>query len=285
LPQYRHYRPVSSVDARQAVIWIFYGYFMKVLVADSIAPLTDLGFGPQTSGIWVILGTLAFGLQIYADFCGYSYIARGLALLFGIDIMSNFNRQYWSTSIQEFWYRWHISLSQWLRDYLYIPLGGNRKGTKRTYLNLLLTMLLGGLWHGASWTFVLWGGWHGIMLIINKLWVQHISLRLYDIFGWLLTFTGVMISWFLFRAQSFEQVNFLVSALLRDLTWLPGHTEGIKMIAILSCPIFIIEWLQSKDLSRIKYIKSFCWIISGVAAALAFAALARVRLDFIYFQF
>src|SRR4030095_272273 len=126
--------------------------------------------GTSFSAPTVLLGTVAFALQIYCDFSGYSDIARGTARVLGFDIMWNFDLPYAATSIREFWRRWHISLSTWLRDYLYIPLGGNRLGSTRTYLNLIVTMLLGGLWHGAAWNFALWGLWHGASLAVQRVW-------------------------------------------------------------------------------------------------------------------
>ena len=143
----------------QRAVWIIVlGYFMKVGIADVLAPYVELAFSSnQPSGWWTLFGTYSFGLQIYGDFLGYSLIARGVALLFGIELIWNFDFPYWSTSLVQFWRRWHISLSRWLRDYLYIPLGGSHVSTVIMICNLMVTMVLGGLWHGANWTFVLWG--------------------------------------------------------------------------------------------------------------------------------
>jgi alginate O-acetyltransferase complex protein AlgI len=146
------------------------GFSKKVLIADSVAPLADAAFAlesPTMVDSW--LGIAAYTIQLYYDFSGYSEMAVGLALMMGFRFIENFNLPYISRSITEFWRRWHISLSTWLRDYLYIPLGGSRKGRVRTYINLFLVMLLGGLWHGANWTFVLWGGWHGVLLAIERM--------------------------------------------------------------------------------------------------------------------
>lgn len=155
-----------SEGARRFMI----GFAKKVLIADTVAPLADAAFAlenPSAGDAW--LGALAYAVQLYFDFSGYSEMAVGLGLMMGFRLIENFNHPYISASITEFWRRWHISLSTWLRDYLYIPLGGNKKGPVRTYVNLFLTMLLGGLWHGANWTFVLWGAWHGIILAIERL--------------------------------------------------------------------------------------------------------------------
>ncbi len=158
LPQFGQTRRITGEMIEEGVWLMLWGMFKKVVLADNFAPLADLVFqGSSFTGPMVLLGTLAFGLQIYCDFSGYSDIARGAARVLGFDIIFNFNLPYAATSLREFWRRWHISLSTWLRDYLYISLGGNRRGAARTYANLLLTMLLGGLWHGAAWNYVLWG--------------------------------------------------------------------------------------------------------------------------------
>lgn len=189
---------------------ILLGVTKKRLVADRLAEFVDEVFMHPAlfSGGTVLTAVVAYSLQIYCDFSGYSDIAIGLAKIVGFDLPENFNMPYLALSITEFWRRWHITLSQWLRDYLYIPLGGNRHGTVRTYINLMLTMLLGGLWHGASWTFVLWGLLHGLGLATHKLWPQHrpMSVRLPRIaslaLGWTLTYSFVCVGWILFRSAN-----------------------------------------------------------------------------------
>jgi D-alanyl-lipoteichoic acid acyltransferase DltB (MBOAT superfamily) len=147
--------------------------FKKVVLADNLAPLVEMAYNhPKPGALLVALGTLAFGFQIYCDFSGYSDIARGIARLLGFELIWNFNLPYFATNLREFWRRWHISLSTWLRDYLYISLGGNRRGALRTMANLFATMLLGGLWHGAAWNFLAWGAWHGCGLCIHRLWMS-----------------------------------------------------------------------------------------------------------------
>lgn len=181
------------------------GFIKKVMIADSIAPLADNAFAlenPSAADAWI--GAIAYTAQLYFDFSGYSDMAIGLGLMMGFRFMENFNQPYISQSITEFWRRWHISLSSWLRDYLYIPLGGNRHGTLKTYRNLFLTMLLGGLWHGANWTFVIWGAWHGIWLAIEKAMKWGTSGTLFSPAKWLFTFILVMIGWVMFRAESVD---------------------------------------------------------------------------------
>jgi alginate O-acetyltransferase complex protein AlgI len=149
----------------EGCVWFMVGICKKVLIADSVAPMVGIIFDkPDPTFVESWLGAIAYTIQLYFDFSGYSEMAIGLGLMIGFRLIRNFDTPYISRSITEFWRRWHISLSTWLRDYLYIVLGGNRKGTGRTYLNLIVTMLLGGLWHGANWTFVLWGAWHGTWL-------------------------------------------------------------------------------------------------------------------------
>jgi alginate O-acetyltransferase complex protein AlgI len=184
------------------------GFAKKTLIADTVAPLADAAFAlenPTMADAW--LGCAAYTIQLYFDFAGYSEMAVGLALMMGFRFIENFNYPYISRSITEFWRRWHISLSTWLRDYLYIPLGGNRLGNARTYVNLILTMLLGGLWHGANWTFLLWGGWHGLLLAAERL------LRINPaadaplirrLPAMALTLLAVMLGWVLFRAPDVE---------------------------------------------------------------------------------
>jgi len=198
------------------------GLFKKVILADGIAIYSTPVFNSSDSGIILTFfeswsGALSYSLQLYFDFSGYSDMAIGIARMFGIFLPLNFYSPYKSTSIIDFWSRWHITLSRFLRDYLYIPLGGNRKGKSRRLLNLMITMLLGGLWHGAGWTFVLWGGLHGLFLIINHLWRSVIHYQINNsitgkIFSWTLTMLVVVIAWVPFRSESIEgAINMLSS--------------------------------------------------------------------------
>jgi alginate O-acetyltransferase complex protein AlgI len=191
------------------------GFSKKLLVADRLATFVDSVFvhaSIYSSGtIWSAV--IAYSLQIYCDFSGYSDIAIGISRIIGFDLPENFNMPYSSTSITEFWRRWHMTLSQWLRDYLYIPLGGNRKGKLRTYINLTLTMLLGGLWHGANWTFVAWGALHGLALAIHKLWMDGTKGRNWKVprvLGWAMTYVYVCFCWVLFRASDFHSAMLIM---------------------------------------------------------------------------
>jgi alginate O-acetyltransferase complex protein AlgI len=181
------------------------GFCKKVLIADTLAPLADLAFAhPDPTMLEAWIGILAYTAQLYFDFSGYSDMAVGLALMMGFRFIENFDSPYISRSITEFWRRWHISLSTWLRDYLYIPLGGNRKGTARTYLNLFLTMFLGGIWHGAGWTFVFWGAWHGGFLALERLLGGKTGEPYPRFIAWGMTVIVVMIGWVAFRAPNMD---------------------------------------------------------------------------------
>ncbi|HEU5372301.1 MAG TPA: MBOAT family protein [Gaiellaceae bacterium] len=206
LPQLEKPRDPRRVDTSRAFFLIVSGLFLKVVIANHLAThiVDDVFAAPNRhSSLEVLVGVYGYAVQIFADFCGYTNIAIGVALLLGFEFPQNFNSPYAAVSLQDFWRRWHMTLSRWLRDYLYIPLGGNRKGRILTYRNLMLTMLLGGLWHGAAWTFVLWGGIHGLGLAIERAtgWRPHT--RTQQWLGRLLTFHVVCLGWIFFRADSF----------------------------------------------------------------------------------
>lgn len=186
----------------EGVLLFMIGFAKKVLIADSVAPIADAAFNAGTlSPLDAWIGALAYSIQLYFDFSGYSDMACGLGLMMGFRFIKNFDHPYVSTSITEFWRRWHISLSTWLRDYLYIPLGGNRKGKFNTYRNLFLTMLLGGLWHGANWTFVFWGALHGTALAIEKM-LSATQASTFKGVRYLLTMLIVIVGWVAFRAEN-----------------------------------------------------------------------------------
>ncbi|WP_230971094.1 MBOAT family O-acyltransferase [Nitrogeniibacter aestuarii] len=237
------------------------GLFKKVVLADGIAPYADEVFNavqqgatPDTLEAW--MAALAYTFQLYFDFSGYSDMAIGLSWMLNIRLPFNFDSPYKARSISEFWRRWHISLSNFLRDYLYIPLGGNRKGPSRRYVNLFITMLLGGLWHGAAWTFVVWGGLHGLYLAINHAFsaiVQRRAPRLsslpaYRLLGWGLTFLSVVIAWVFFRAESFAAAFAMLRAMYapthggdHGILWNSGLdvARGLSWCASLSLIAFV----------------------------------------------
>jgi D-alanyl-lipoteichoic acid acyltransferase DltB (MBOAT superfamily) len=206
LPQLERPRDPRKVENARAFFLILSGLFLKVVIANHLAAhIVDEVFAApdQHSSLEVLVAVYAYAVQIFADFCGYTNIAIGIALLLGFQFPQNFNSPYAAVSLQDFWRRWHLTLSRWLRDYLYIPLGGNRKGRIRTYVNLLVTMLLGGLWHGAAWTFVVWGGIHGVGLSVERALggIRPASAAT----RWLarlVTFHVVCFAWIFFRADS-----------------------------------------------------------------------------------
>lgn len=207
MPQFDHprtYRIQLDTLAVGATVFII-GLAKKVLIADTVALGASPMFKVASSGgepslIEAWSGVICYSMQIYFDFSGYSDMAIGLSLLFGIALPLNFASPYKATSIVDFWRRWHMTLSQFLRDYLYVPLGGNRRGSARRYLNVFLTMVLGGLWHGAGWTFIVWGAMHGAFIVINQLWRATVPWRMPRTAGWMITFAAVVFAWVAFRS-------------------------------------------------------------------------------------
>ena len=225
LPQIEKERPRLTPDKWQsALVLILLGLFKKVAIADVMAPIVESAFSnPEgSSSLTLLVGVYAFALQIYGDFSGYSDIGRGSARLLGVELMENFAQPYLSRNITAFWRTWHISLSSWLYDFLYLPLGGNRHGKAATYRNLMLVMLIGGLWHGAAWTFVIWGGLHGIYLAIHR-WRGNYVPRGYqgrfefrrDILPVLATFHLVAFAWIFFRAENLSAATSFVQRLFQ----------------------------------------------------------------------
>lgn len=205
LPQLKRPIQIQATNIWAGSQIFIVGLFKKLMIADAVAPFVDQVYAhPAYFSSWTVwLVIIAYGLQIYCDFSGYSDMAIGCARILGFYIPRNFYMPYLSQNLTEFWRRWHISLSSWLRDYLYISLGGNRKGNFRTYINLMLTMILGGLWHGASWNFVIWGIMHGVGLAFHRMWQGTFNRKtsVTQAISWAVTFLFVMLIWVLFRAQ------------------------------------------------------------------------------------
>lgn len=274
------------------------GFCKKVLIADSIAPLADAMFAlpaPTAADAW--LGVLAYTLQIYFDFSGYSDMAIGLALMIGFKFPENFNHPYISRSITEFWRRWHISLSSWLREYLYISLGGNRKGILRTYFNLFITMVLGGLWHGSNWTFVLWGAWHGGILALER---YLGSKKLWKPLPAFLTIPGtlvlVMLGWVLFRAHhvgsAFEVYRGMLGmnglglsdALFYQVTGLQLATILIALVLIFAGPWWM-KRQQALEFGETMRITGMTLMVIPLFMLAALRLAAQDYSPFLYFQF
>lgn len=266
------------------------GLAKKVILADSVALLVPLAFGsggaPTFLSSW--LGVLGYTLQIYFDFSAYSDMAVGLGLLFGFSFPQNFHSPYKATSITDFWRRWHISLSTWLRDYLYIPLGGNRFGTLLTYRNLMLTMLLGGLWHGASWTFLLWGGYHGLLLSLERMTGLAHAQRWVPVRR-LLTFVLIMLGWVFFRAVNMEEVGQVLSGLvgLNGLGSLATIQQGVTVLPLIMLGLGLAIAFGLPNTWEITWRFTF-WQIIALAILLLVSIgvmLVNTSSPFLYFQF
>jgi alginate O-acetyltransferase complex protein AlgI len=299
LPQVQAPRRFDTERFFSGLLLIVCGLFRKAVIADNCALIADAAFsgrmGPPNVAV-VALGTYAFAWQIYGDFSGYSDIARGSAQLLGFHFMVNFRQPYLATSVQDFWRRWHISLSTWLRDYLYIPLGGNRDGERRTYRNLMLTMLLGGLWHGANWTFVVWGGIHGAWLSVERF-VSRVVGRdecappdFGALRAWLsriAVFHLVCLTWVFFRAPSLaDALSFLRG--LGTWVWVPEYGLALRFLALFSAPLFVIDLFNESR--REEYLLETSVEMRRVAVGIGVMALVTLlaanQLNaFIYFRF
>jgi D-alanyl-lipoteichoic acid acyltransferase DltB (MBOAT superfamily) len=300
IPQiYQEFR-VSSREFSHALFMISKGLIKKIIISNFIAiNLVDRVFDAPAiySGFENLLAIYGYGLQIYCDFSGYTDIAIGVALILGFRLPVNFNSPYKATSIVDFWKRWHISLSQWLRDYLYISLGGNRKGKIRTYMNLMITMLLGGLWHGASLRFIIWGGLHGIGLVINKIWNSLIGYRIKT--GWFvkalsifMTFQFVSFCWIFFRAPDMNSISLMFKQITQSfspgsyLTVIPAYSSVLLLMAAGYLIHFLPE--KFKESYRGLFIKiplAAQMVIVLMIAFLLYQMRSTEIMPFIYFRF
>jgi alginate O-acetyltransferase complex protein AlgI len=297
LPQVQRERDFRPDKVFDGIMLILSGLFRKCVVADNCALLANAVFSGHfgTPNLTTLaIGTYAFAWQIYGDFSGYSDIARGSAQLLGFHFMVNFRQPYLSSSIRDFWRRWHISLSTWLRDYLYIPLGGSAVKGSGTYRNLLLTMVLGGLWHGANWTFVVWGGLHGCALAIERFVSDRFALlkplRGLSIGIWpkrIFIFHLVCLGWIFFRADSLAAAGGLLAG-LRHVEWRPEYIVAFKLLALFAVPLFLVDLYLEH--SQEEYLFEHRTAMTRVALAACMLALtaffsANQANAFIYFQF
>lgn len=293
MPQFSSIRKkvINWNNISHGILIFAIGLSKKVLIADTFAGWASPGF--QAASLTLIEAwstALAYTFQLYFDFSGYSDMAIGIALLFNIRLPQNFNSPYKSDSIIDFWRRWHMTLSRFLRDYLYIALGGNRKGKFRRHLNLLITMVLGGLWHGAAWTFVVWGFMHGLALVINHFW-RSLGFKMHWLLGRILTFIFVVVAWVFFRAESFDQamvvlkgmVNFQHIGLSAGIT--PALPYGIKEVVVLAVAyLFVNTWKNSIEWEK-SFTPNWKWgIIVPLLLVAGIFGLNRVS-EFLYFQF
>jgi D-alanyl-lipoteichoic acid acyltransferase DltB (MBOAT superfamily) len=319
VPQFETPRNANQTQLLQGLFLLSLGLFLKVVLADGmLASPANTVFGSQvplaTLDAW--MGVLAFSGQIFFDFAGYSTCAVGVALCLGFVLPQNFLYPYAAIGFSDFWRRWHITLSAWLRDYLYIPLGGNRKGRVRTYFNLMITMLLGGLWHGANWTFVVWGGLHGFYLWVEKFFMDLREKRsavlapvaiavgtkkssfIPDLTGnkkvigfiyALFTFFLVNVTWVFFRSADFSQAWQLLGSMFGQVKGAAPllSTLAIIKIAVIVSLMVIIHWLMRN--SRIlEVVRKIHWAVVGVAWAVLILLIIwsqESSSSFIYFQF
>ena len=328
IPQFKRARTGrSAVLAARGLAMFAAGLFKKVVIADNLAQFVtpvfahlDAGDGVSTQWAW--LSTLAYTFQIYFDFSGYSDMALGLALMFGIRLPVNFRSPYKAASIIEFWRRWHITLSRFLRDYLYIPLGGNRLGESRRYQNLMVTMLLGGLWHGAAWNFVIWGGLHGIYLCVNHLWQRWRGGAVprspaAKLASWAVTFFAVVVAWVFFRARTAAGAWQMLGSLFgfeagssayaspgilrvmdlpilvgeQSLLWIGAGTVALALAIALALPN-VPQLFRYREYRRaperraaLRWRPNAAWaLLTALAFAISLFGMWQ-RLEFLYFQF
>ncbi len=296
LPQMVSPRRIRIEHVHAGLFLLLWGYFKKVVVADNVGSIANEVFNHYTQyrGADLAIGIVAFAVQIYGDFSGYSDIARGLAKLMGFELMVNFKLPYFAVSPQDFWARWHVSLSTWLRDYLYVPLGGNRCGAGRTCLNLMLTMLLGGLWHGAAWNFVAWGAYHGALLVGYRAWYSGRDGTMAS--GgcdrwWRGAQMGLMgmwtlIGWVLFRSSSMEQIMYMLSHVGFSLS--PESLKFGYTLLFFAVPLLAAERYQHVTGDLLVFTKWRWWLRAAFYGALVVWILVfgvRESMEFIYFQF
>ena len=297
LPQYKFPRQITSQKNREGIWFIAWGFFLKVFLADNMARVVNLVFNQtgDVPGIEVFFGTYAFAFQVFGDFAGYSFIAMGAARLLGIDLMVNFLFPYFVTNPREFWRNWHISLSSWLRDYVYIPLGGNRQGELNTCRNLFVTMFLGGMWHGAAWTFIFWGMYQGVTLIIHRTYRHYFPKSgkstnfVVYVFKVFLMFHVTCLGWLMFRANSLEQLTSFMHSLFLNFS-APSEKAVYVMLHIIFYiwPVWAIQILQKSrnNLMAVPDMRGMRpWIIYGLMFYLLVMWGEFGGKEFIYFQF
>jgi D-alanyl-lipoteichoic acid acyltransferase DltB (MBOAT superfamily) len=293
LPQLKTKRYFTDTYFREGLLQIAMGFFRKMVIADSLAVYVDSIYGNAEvhNSSSLVLASVFYAFQIYFDFSGYSDIAIGTAKLFGIRLLDNFNLPYFSKSLTEFWRRWHMSLSFWLRDYLYISLGGNRKGIKITYRNLMITMLLGGLWHGASWNFVIWGGIHGLVLSLEKFSFQKLKINDFGFLGGIITFVIVVIAWVFFRSHDIQSSLFIISKFFSfdyGAPFIGNINTMLNSVLVLLIGLSFDAYMFRKDIAIASFGSSVK--TASLIALLCFFCMLillfySTSTNFIYFQF
>ena len=293
LPQLEKPRRLATVDFRWCLSLFLIGFFKKSCISDHLALVVDQVYADPSrftaTSIW--LATLFYAIQIYCDFSGYTDMAIACAALLGYDLGRNFDFPYFACNITAFWRRWHISLSNWLRDYLYVPLGGSRAGLGGTYRNLMLTMLLGGLWHGAGWTFLVWGALHGGALVLHKEWARRIAPgslvgRIASILGPVLTFFWVCFAWIYFRAATLEDAVVASRAFLFLVS--PGVEVINPQLLWLLLPAVFLHWAFFRGRVDLRAAMLPDWGFAacyGASIAVVLLLVPMAVKPFIYFQF
>jgi alginate O-acetyltransferase complex protein AlgI len=305
LPQIQNQRTFNYTQMVSGLRLILYGLFKKVVIADSLAPIADNFFNHYSTynGVTLIFGAVIFSFQIYCDFSGYSDVALGTAKLFGFELLSNFKFPYFSRDLAEFWRRWHISLSSWFRDYLYIPLGGSKNGPLITFRNTLIIFLISGFWHGANWSFIAWGGIHALgflpLLILknNKKYVNDVVASgrnfpsMVEIFQMFITFSFVTFAWIFFRAESFAAGLLYLKQIGISLMSNPLQTPiGLNALLYI-IPVVMIDWYLRNDERNLKVVKNkwIRYVLYFIMAFLVFNTMLgyneKEAKNFIYFQF
>ncbi|MGD1097639.1 MAG: MBOAT family O-acyltransferase [Bryobacteraceae bacterium] len=289
------WRPPDDKEQLRGVMLLVLGLTKKMVFADHFAQIADIYFKTPAAHAGAInawTGTGAFALQIFFDFSGYSDMAIGMALLLGFHFPLNFRRPYLAFSITNFWHRWHISLSRWLRDYLYIPLGGNREGVWKTYRNLMLTMLLGGLWHGASWNFVIWGGYHGLLLSLERIagrkFFEEAPRAWFYPFRAAFTFALVSIGWVFFRAATFADSRYVIGQMFSGIAGAGDITIPVWLsgLVVLSLLLALVEekW---EGIERLAQAPAWAYATALIALLLTVElfGVTEKHIPFVYFQF
>jgi len=316
LPQFKEKHNFNWDNLKSGLITMLWGYFMKLVIADRIALFVDIVYTdyPHHQGWFLIVASMLFAIQIYCDFAGYSTIAIGVAKSMGFTLMENFNSPYTATSVKDFWDRWHISLTGWFRDYLYIPLGGNRKGKVRKYINQLFVFLVSGLWHGAMWSYVLWGGLNGCYLVVadivskprnhicNKLGISE-SNHLINIIKTAVTFVLIDITWVFFRAHGLTEAKLVFKNMFAVNNWsifndgeifTAGLDKGefiVLLVALLV--LLLVDLLRKKNINLVDCLLTknafvqgmFCLVIIEIIIVFGIWGTGYDASAFIYFQF
>lgn len=309
LPQLKTKIKITAPNLQVGLTLIAWGLFKKMVIADNLAPYVENIYSNPAgaTSVWIVLATILFGLQIYCDFSGYAHIAIGIARIFGFKLPENFNLPYIAHNFQDFWRRWHMTLSRFIRDYVYIPLGGNRKGHGRTYVNLIVAMLLCGLWHGAAWTFIIWGAYHGILQAIERFIVTDKKIGTKNkflasnpgLFGKILvTQIFVFIGWMIFRANSLNDLVICCQKLV-FFDFQASTAMKLGIAAVLCCTVvFFVLLFNKKFANAVKKIVTYnylglisemklgwwlvCFVVLGICVLLLSPAATP---EFIYFAF